>query len=120
MEKNDFETTMLICKLIDYFNKDVNYNNIKIETVIRLMNYSTKINNIKWISSIWKLLHSLLEYPQMHEKMINYNIYEELIPILLLVCENLNNNVEVVSSNEILKNCVQFIKESANRSIYIN
>lgn len=116
---NDFETCVLICRLLYLFHNDINKNDISINTIIILKNYISRINDVNCILIIWKFLSLLIYSPNIFNKLINYNIYDEIIPIILLISNNLNNNIDVYANNELLEYYLEFIKEINERSMYL-
>lgn len=82
-----------------------------------LKKYITTTNDVNYILIIWKFLSSIIFYPKIFDELINYNIYDEIIPILLLIYNNLSNNIDVYTNNELLKHSIEFIKEMNEKSI---
>lgn len=82
-----------------------------------LKKYITTTNDVNYILIIWKFLSSIIFYPKIFDELINYNIYDEIIPILLLIYNNLSNNIDVYTNNELLKYSIEFIKEMNEKSI---
>lgn len=82
-----------------------------------LKKYITTTNDVNYILIIWKFLSSIIFYPKIFDELINYNIYDEIIPILLLIYNNLSNNIDVYTNNELLKYFIEFIKEMNEKSI---
>lgn len=82
-----------------------------------LKKYVTTTNDVNYILIIWKFLSSIIFYPKIFDELINYNIYDEIIPILLLIYNNLSNNIDVYTNNELLKYSIEFIKEMNEKSI---
>lgn len=113
----DFETVVLICKLLFLFHNDIDYDDISINTIMILKKYITTTNDVNYILIIWKFLSSIIFYPKIFDELINYNIYDEIIPILLLIYNNLSNNIDVYTNNELLKYSIEFIKEMNEKSI---
>lgn len=113
----DFETVVLICKLLFLFHNDIDYDDISINTIMILKKYVTTTNDVNYILIIWKFLSSIIFYPKIFDELINYNIYDEIIPILLLIYNNLSNNIDVYTNNELLKYSIEFIKEMNEKSI---
>lgn len=99
------------------FHNDIDYDDISINTIMILKKYITTTNDVNYILIIWKFLSSIIFYPKIFDELINYNIYDEIIPILLLIYNNLSNNIDVYTNNELLKYSIEFIKEMNEKSI---